>query len=46
MLKDGYRNVILPFTISQPSRTELPLDKTRSIQDRQFSEMDGAGCRT
>jgi hypothetical protein len=49
MLKEGYQKVIFPFSTNPPfvlsSITLLPLDKTRSIQNCQISEMDGAGCR-
>jgi hypothetical protein len=47
MLKDGYEKVICPFPISLPHiklMTLLSLDKSRSIQNRHSSEMDGAGC--
>ncbi len=49
MLKDGYRKVILPHYMSALSDqiVDTPtLEWTRSIQDRRFSEMDGAGSRT
>lgn len=48
MLKDGYRKVIgfslyAPFLVSNDD--PLPLDKTRSIQNCKFSEMDGSRRR-
>ena len=46
MLKEGYQKVIR-LSHAHPSielMMFLLLDKTRSIQNRQFSEMDGASC--
>ena len=47
MLKEGYQKVIcFPlYTSVLIPMLLLPLDKTRSIQNRQFSSMDGARCR-
>ena len=49
MLKDGYEKVHYPFllcfSLDQTDDPPALLDKTRSIQNLQFSEMDGAGCR-
>ena len=49
MLREGYKKVIPLFilmsTLPDQLMTFLPIEKTRSIQNRQFSEMDGAGCR-
>ena len=51
MLKDGYQKVIClsllyAFFVSMINPvTLLSLDKTRSIQNCNFSEMDGADCR-
>jgi len=46
MLKDGYEKVICPFLICRIKPMILRrLDETRSIQNRRFSEMEGAGCR-
>ena len=47
MLREGYKKV--SFSYVNPPRTKVMsfslIDKTRSIQNCQFSEMDGAGCR-
>jgi hypothetical protein len=50
MLNEGYQKVIcfLLDTLPTPHielMTPLPLDKTRSLQSRQFTEMDGAAYR-
>jgi hypothetical protein len=47
MLKEGYQKVICLSSCAPLYQTDdaPTLDKTRSIQNRQFSEMDGAGRR-
>jgi hypothetical protein len=47
MLKEGYQKVARLSSCGPLYRTDdAPfIDKTRSIQNRQFSEMDGAGRR-
>ena len=48
MIRDGYEKVISFLICILPSInpvTLLSVDKTRSIQNRRFSEMAGAACR-